>query len=375
MVRLTVLLMTVSIILFSSGSGFTQTVHTVVSDGMSFRVDEVVKGQGTIWGLDFLSVDTLIFTEREGNIKTVSMATGKVITLHGVPEVWARDQGGMLDVAVPEYHTENGWIYFTYSKDVGGNGATTLARCRIDGDALKQWQELLVTESITETGRHFGSRITFDNDGHLFFSVGERGHRPNGQDTTTHAGSILRVNLDGSTPLDNPFSTQEGLPEIWSYGHRNPQGLFWDSSSGKLWANEHGPRGGDEINIIKRGMNYGWPVVSYGKEYWGVVAVGEATSKPGMVDPIKIYIPSIAPSSLLVYSGKAFPAWKGNLFSGALAKTHLNRVVLDDGDKPVGEERLLGDLDERIRDVIEDENGWLYLSTDSGRILRIQPHS
>lgn len=257
MMKLIVLLITVSIIFFSSDSGFTQTVHTGVSAGMSFRVEEVVKGQGTIWGLDFLSVDTLIFTEREGNIKTVSLATGKIIILYGVPEVWARDQGGMLDVAVPENHTENGWIYFTYSKDVEGKGATTLARCCIDGDALKQWQELLVTESITDTGRHFGSRITFDNDGHLFFSVGERGHRPNGQDTTTHAGSILRVNLDGSTPLDNPFSTEKGLAEIWSYGHRNPQGLFWDSSSGKLWANEHGPRGGDEINIIKRGMNYG----------------------------------------------------------------------------------------------------------------------
>ena len=181
------------------------------------------------------------------------------------------------------------------------------------------------------------------------------------------------LNLDGSIPADNPFVNKDALPEIWSYGHRNPQGMFWEKKTGKLWSNEHGPRGGDEINRIIPGENYGWPIVSHGKEYWGPKRVGEATSKPGMVDPLKVYIPSIAPSSLLIYSGKAFPNWQGNFFSGALALVHLNRVVFDESGKPVKEEQMLVELDERIRDVIESPEGWIYLSTDSGKILRIKP--
>lgn len=343
------------------------------SDEMRYQVEEVASGFGVIWGMAFVSPEKIILTEREGTIKSVNLKSGKIVTLKGGPKVWARGQGGMLDVAVPPDFPKSSWIYFTYSKNINGSGVTTLARAKLQNNRLRSWQDLLVTNSASDTSRHFGSRIVFDQQGHVFFSVGDRGVRPNGQNRFNHAGTILRLNLDGTVPADNPFVSGEGLPEIWTYGHRNPQGMFWDHNSGKFWINEHGPRGGDEINLIEPGNNYGWPVVSHGKEYWGPVSVGEATSKPGMIDPVKVFTPSIAPGSLLIYSGKAFPGWRDNFFAGALALVHLNRIVLDADHVPVHEERLLEELDERIRAVIESPEGWIYLSTDSGRIIRIRP--
>lgn len=345
------------------------------SEGMDFQVEEVVSGLGVPWGMAFLSSSELLFTEREGKISILHLDSGRRTVLQGGPNVFSEGQGGMLDVAVPvlKGYSPGDWVYFTYSKEKERKGVTTLARARVSGDQLVDWQDLLVTKSATESSRHFGSRIAFDAQGHLFFSVGDRGNRPNGQDLSTHAGSILRLHLDGSVPEDNPFANGGGLPEIWSYGHRNPQGIVYDSVHNRLWSNEHGPRGGDEINLILPGKNYGWPVVSHGKEYWGPVPVGEATTKVGMIDAVKVYIPSIAPGSLLLYSGKAFAGWRGNLFSGALALQHLNRVVLSDSGEVLQEERLLADLEERIRAVVESPEGWLYLSTDSGRILRLRP--
>ena len=213
-----------------------------------------------------------------------------------------------MDVALlPNYKT-TGWLYFTYVKEIEGEGATVLARAKLNKNKFYSWQELLVTSSRSDTSHHFGSRIAFDNNGHVFFGIGDRGERPNAQDISNHAGSILRLNLDGSIPHDNPFvNTKNALPEIWSYGHRNPQGLTYDIKTNRLWEIEHGPRGGDEINLIIKGANYGWPVISYGKEYWGPLAVGEGTHRKGMEQPVKVYIPSIAPGSLLMYSGNAFP--------------------------------------------------------------------
>ncbi len=343
------------------------------SAGMTYRVEQIADGLGVIWGMTFISPEEIVFTERAGKVKKLNLTSGTITELSGAPRVWARGQGGMLDIAVPQDFKAGDWTYFTYSKEVDDSAVTTLARAKLDGERFTDWQELLITESASNTGRHFGSRIVFDSRGHVFFSVGDRGVRPNGQDLNTHAGTIIRLNLDGSVPEDNPFIAKEGLAEIWSYGHRNPQGLFYHNETGKLWSNEHGPRGGDEINLIEAGKNYGWPVVSHGKEYWGPMAVGEATSKPGMVDPLKVYIPSIAPGSLLIYSGKAFPAWKGHFFAGALAMVHLNRVVFDVNNTPVEEEQMLLELDERIRAVIEGPDGWLYFSTDSGTILRLRP--
>jgi glucose/arabinose dehydrogenase len=340
----------------------------------SFKVELVAKELGVPWGMVFLNDDELIFTERRGKVKTLNLDNLKITTLRGSPDVVAEGQGGMLDVAKAPGYTAGDWLYLTYSKDTAPGAVTTLARARRDGNQLTDWQDLLVTVSATSTGRHFGSRIAFDQNGHVFFGIGDRGKRDNAQNLKNHAGTIMRLRLDGSIPDDNPFlARQNVLPEIWSYGHRNPQGLLYDAVKGNLWSIEHGPRGGDEINLVEKGRNYGWPVISHGKEYWGPVSVGEGTEKAGMEQPVKVYIPSIAPGSLLLYSGVAFPQWQGNLFSGALKLQHLNRVTISADNKAIGEERLLGDLNERIRALAQSPEGWIYFSTDSGKIMRIRP--
>lgn len=344
------------------------------SEGMEFLVEEIASGLGIPWGMAFLNATQMLVTERAGRISRLDLATGARTPVQGVPAVRAQGQGGMLDVAVPPDFVPGDWIYFTYVKDQDGEGVTVLARARLSADRLVNWQDLLVTRSATDTDRHFGSRIAFDEEGHVFFGVGDRGVRSNAQDLGNHAGTVLRLWRDGRVPADNPFVNRPGaLPEIWSYGHRNPQGLLYDRGNRRLWLIEHGPRGGDEINLVLPGRNYGWPVISHGREYWGPIAVGEGTEKEGMEQPVKVYTPSIAPGSLLLYSGKAFPAWQGNLFAGALKLRHLNRVVLDPQGRAVAEERLLGERNERIRALVESPQGWICLSTDSGRILRIRP--
>ena len=342
------------------------------SEGMKLKLEQVTSGLNIPWGMVFLSPTKIILTEREGQILLFNLVTKRKTPLKNIPTVMAEGQGGLLDVALPPNYKTTGWIYFTYVKDIDGEGATTLARAKLVKDRFISWQELLVSDSTSDTGRHFGSRITFDGKGHVFFGIGDRGERPNAQDLTNHAGSIIRLNLDGSVPDDNPFVNNKNvMPEIWSYGHRNPQGLTYDTKTARLWEIEHGPRGGDEINLIKAGANYGWPVISYGKEYWGPVAVGEGTHRQGMEQPVKVYIPSIAPGSLLIYSGNAYPKWKGNLFSGALKLHHINRIVLSEDGQEIKEERLLEDLNERIRALAQSPQGWIYFSTDNGNIFRI----
>ena len=339
-----------------------------------FKLELVAQGLGVPWGMSFLNDQELVFTEREGSVKILNLDSLVITSMEGAAEVDAGGQGGMLDVARGPEYTASGWLYFTYSKANISGAVTTLARARRTGFQLSDWQDLLVSASATSTYRHFGSRIAFDQQGHVFFGIGDRGERGNAQTLSNHAGTILRLRLDGSVPDDNPFLFQQNvLPEIWSYGHRNPQGLLFDSSSGKLWSIEHGPRGGDEINLVQKGANYGWPVISYGKEYWGPISIGEGTEKAGMEQPIKIYIPSIAPGSLMLYSATAFPQWQGSLFSGALKLRHLNRVSISADNKAVAEERLLGDLNERIRALAQSPEGWIYFSTDSGKIMRMRP--
>ena len=222
------------------------------------------------WGMAFVNSHELVITERIGTVKILNPDTGTIISLTGVPAVLADGQGGLMDVAVSPDYPDTRKLYFTYTKMVNGQGVTTLAIATREGNRLSHWHDLIVTDSGTNTGRHFGSRIAFDQQGHIFFSVGDRGERPHAQNTSNHAGSILRLNLDGSIPKDNPFLNRKGYrAEIWSYGHRNPQGLVFDVKTGRLWAIEHGPRGGDELNLIEKGRNYGWPIISYGKEYWG----------------------------------------------------------------------------------------------------------
>jgi glucose/arabinose dehydrogenase len=254
---------------------------------------------------------------------------------------------------------------------VQGEAATALARAKLNlkSGMLTDRQTLLVTTSISDTSRHFGSRIAFDDD-HVFFTVGDRGVRENGQDLKNHAGTVIRLKRDGSVPDDNPFvGDGAALDEIWSYGHRNAQGIAFDSE-GRLWGIEHGPRGGDELNLISKGENYGWPVVSQGKEYWGPFDVG-VKQKEGMQPAAKVYVPSIAPGSLISVISDKY-GWKDDLLSGALKLTHLNRIVMQDG-KPAGEERYFEERGQRLRALLEDTQGVIWIATDAGELWRLNP--
>ena len=336
----------------------------------SFAIQKIVSGLNVPWGMAFISEREMLITERQGTIKKLNLDSGELTDIAGAPEVLARGQGGLMDVRTSPNYSDDGWLYFTYSKKMGTDAATALARSRFDGSSLIDFEELFVSNHSSSAAKHFGSRIAFDGKGHIFFGVGERGSRPTAQDLADHSGSIIRLNLDGSVPPDNPFVGRDNaMPEIWSYGHRNPQGLAYDPETDRLWDIEHGPRGGDEINLVEPGNNYGWPVISYGREYREDKMVGESTHKEGMEQPIKYYVPSIAPSSLLFYSGEYYPEFKGDLLAGALALTHLNQINLDDSGKPERETRHFEGMNERIRNVVQGPDGKIYLSTDSGKLL------
>lgn len=341
---------------------------------------EVRDGLRVPWGMTWWDADHMIISERGGRLLRWHRSRDRLETLSGLPPIAVHGQGGLLDVqAYPPLHWQQGvaqWLYLTYSKRVAEDRYTTvLARARIRGAALEDWQELLVTKAANDEGRHFGSRIAFDGDGHVFVSVGDRGERDWAQALDRHAGKVLRLNLDGTVPENNPFVGRNAvLPEIFSYGHRNPQGIAYDEARNQLWVMEHGPRGGDELNRVDAGKNYGWPVISYGKEYWAPIAVGEDTHKPGMEQPVYYYDPSIAPGSLLLYRGSALPGWQRSFLSGALKLTHVNQLVLNAEHSQVREEkRWFEALNERVRALLESPEGWLYFSTDSGRIYLVKP--
>ncbi len=357
----------------------TESQFSGSSGGQNFNIEVVATGLGIPWGLAQIDNRTLYVTERHGIFSRIDTETGEQTIITGLPAIYTNGRAGLLDIAIPaDYHADNSdknWLYFSYTKSHDNNAVITLARARLMQDTLIDWQDLLISQATGEKNIHFGGRIAFDNSGHVYMTIGERYQRDQAQDLGNHAGTIIRLDRDGAVPVDNPFTNQPGaLPEIWSYGHRNPQGIAYDFVKNRLWAIEHGPYGGDEINLIKKGANYGWPIVSHGKEYsLSHAQIGEGTEKLGMLNPLQVYIPSIAPSSLLLYQGDAFPYWQGNLFSGALKLQHLNRISLNKLGNATAEERLLRVRNERIRDVIESPEGWLYLSTENGKILQITP--
>ena len=341
------------------------------SEGMDLRVEDVAQTGNVIWAMDFIDAGTMIFTERQGRTRLLRLDTGEIRDVDGGPDVFAFDSGGLFDVLVdPEFET-NGQLFWTYIKKVGDDSVTAVAKGRLQGDRIVDLQDVFVANNGSPDHAHWGSRIVIDRDRYLYFSVGERHVPDNAQDLSSHGGKILRLTEQGGVPSDNPFAgREEAAPEIWSYGHRNPQGLAIQPESGRLFEQEHGPTGGDEINVIEKGKNYGWPVVTYGTDIWGgQQATG--TASPGMEQPVKYFDPSIAPSGMTFYYGDRFAAWQGNLFSSTL-RGHLNRLVLD-GQVVVSEERLLNDWTERVRDVAEGPDGSLYLATESGRIARIVP--
>jgi glucose/arabinose dehydrogenase len=345
------------------------------------KVETVAKGLAHPWALQFLPDGQMLVTERPGRMRLITKEGRLSSPLQGVPEVVAQNQGGLLDLALSPDFPQSGLIYFTYSEPRGASrNGTALARAKLvpGGDAgrLDEVKVIFRQEPSASGGLHFGSRLAFAADGTLFVTLGERFQRDYAQDLSRHWGKVIRINPDGSAPKDNPFAGRDkAQPEIWSFGHRNPQSAAIHPITGKLWIVEHGARGGDEINIPQAGKNYGWPVITYGVDYsWAKIGVG--TQKAGMEQPIYYWDPSIAPSGMAFYTGDLFRGWKGNLFVGALVQEHLARLVLD-GEKVVAEERLLADLGERIRDVRQGPDGALYVLTDNsdGRVLRLMPQA
>lgn len=339
----------------------------------SYEGKELMNKLGIVWGIESINRNEVITTSRNGNYFLVNLKKKEKLKRKFPLSVGTGGQGGLLDVVKhPDFKT-NGLIYFSYSKAVKGGRTTALAIGKWDGlkKEVLNIKDVFVSDAVSDKGVHFGSRLAFDDDKNLFMSIGDRGVRDNGQDLSVHAGKILRLTDSGVSVEGNPFlGNEKAKAEIWSYGHRNPQGLFWDKETKTLFGMEHGPRGGDEINVITKGANYGWAVVSHGKEYWGPFSVGEAITKKGMIDPIKVYIPSIAPSDLLLYRGKSLKDLDGKLISGALAGEHLNLVKITD-NKARKEIRLLEEQSIRLRSV-HNHYGQILIGTDTGKLLRLR---
>lgn len=364
-----------TILISTSLAALPASAQTYRTEKGPVKVVTVATGLDHPWGLAFLPDGRMIVTERPGTVRIVSKSGTLSPPLAGTPKVWASGQGGMLDVALHPKFAENRRIYLSYSEAGDGGAGTAVGWGVLDGNSLKNFRVIWRMVPKGSTGRHFGSRLVFADDGTLFVTIGERGERERAQDPSVNRGQVIRINPDdGSIPRDNPFVGKAGhRPEIWSYGHRNPQSAALHPTTRKLWTVEHGARGGDEINIPEAGKNYGWPVISYGRHYWGG-KIGEGTKKAGLEQPIFYWDPSIAPSGMAFYTGDKFPAWKGNLFVGGLRGQLVARLELK-GDKVVHEERILRGLRERIRDVRQGPDGYLYLLTDTdpGRILKVEP--
>jgi glucose/arabinose dehydrogenase len=360
------------LILFFSQTVFGQIKTSFESEGMKIEVNSLLSKVGVIWSMTPLSNDEILLTIRTGELKKFNLKTKALEDIKGVPKVWAEGQGGLLDIKLHPKFSENSLVYFTYSKAHEKRGAsTTLAKAKLSGNELQNVEDLITVKAVS-TGVHFGSRLIFDSTDSIYLTVGDHGEREKAQDLKAHNGKVLRLTEDGKPHPENPFlNDSTKLPEIFSYGHRNPQGIAIHPDTNQVWVNEHGPRGGDEINILKKGADFGWPVITHGKEYWGP-KIGDGVEKEGVEKAIKTFIPSIAPSSLVIYSGKHFKAWKNNALSGALVLTHLNRIVFDQNNKEIKEERFLEKLEQRIRNVLEMPDGKLLLGTDKGELLELK---
>ncbi|GAA0589686.1 PQQ-dependent sugar dehydrogenase [Caenispirillum bisanense] len=349
------------------------------SQQASFRVETVAGGLENPWGLAFLPDGAMLVTERPGRLRLVRDGRLEQAPIAGTPAVFAAGQGGLLDVAVHPDFASNGLVYLSYAGSGDGGAGTEVARGRLDLQAMRLTDVETIFVAAPKTGgrAHYGSRLLFAPDGSLYVTLGDRySHMKEAQNPGTHLGSVIRITDSGGVPADNPFAGRsDARPEVFTYGHRNVQGMALHPQTGAVWTHEHGPRGGDEVNILKPGANYGWPAVTYGVDYSGAV-ISDRSEAPGMEPPLVHWVPSIAPSGMAFYSGEAFPQWQGDLFIGALAGAHLRRLELD-GDRVTAQEELLVDLNARIRDVRSGPDGFLYLLTDAsdGRLLRLVPAS
>lgn len=349
--------------------------ETIVSEQARFTIASVAEELKNPWSVAFLPDGEFLVTERPGQLLRVS-TRGHKTAINGVPEVSHHGQGGLLDVVLsPDFLTDN-MIYLSYAGGtlLASNTEMARARLNLETNMLEDVTVIFRAEPKLTGSNHYGSRIVFLPDGTLLMTLGERNRRERAQELDHHLGKIVRLNKDGSIPADNPFYNKDNVkPEIYTYGNRNAQGIALQPGTNRIWQHEHGPKGGDEINIIKAGANYGWPEITYGINYTGL-KISDKTSAPGMEQPVIYWDPSIAPSGMTFYDGKRFPQWKGDIFVGALAGTHLRRLEVED-DKITGQEVLLDDLQERIRDVRTGPDGYLYILTDSpeGKLLRLSP--
>jgi aldose sugar dehydrogenase len=349
--------------------------QTYRSDEHAFRVVKVVEGLEQPWSLAFLPDGRMLVTEKAGRLRVVSGGELDPRPVEGLPQVTVHGQGGLHDVVLHPQFEKNQLLYLAYAAKGSDGVGTELARGRLVGHRLENVEVLFRQSPKGSRGQHFGGRIVFDRQGYLYLTLGDRGEMARAQRPDDHAGSVIRLHDDGRLPQDNPFMARPGWrPEKFTVGNRNMQGAALHPRSGELWTHEHGPQGGDEINVMRAGANYGWPVITYGVNYGIGTRIGEGTRKEGMAQPLHYWVPSIAPSGMAFYTGEKFPRWKGDLFVGALRDQMLVRLKLD-GEKVVREERLLKGVLGRIRDVRAGPDGFLYLLTDdsNGIIARLEP--
>jgi len=349
---------------------------SVKTETGTIQVKTIAEGLENIWGIAFLPDGSMLVTERRGRMRIVS-AAGKVgEPLTGLPEIYAQGQGGLLDVVLAPDFSNSKKIYFSYSEPGKGGNSTAVSVATLTGNALQNVTRLFSQQPKVDSGNHFGSRLVWAPDGTLFITLGERySQKDKAQTLDNHQGKVIRINADGSTPNDNPFvKTPGALPEIWSYGHRNIQGAAINPITKELWTGEHGPQGGDELNIDRAAKNYGWPIITYGENYGGG-KIGEGTHKEGMEQPIYKWVPSIATAGFIFYTGDKFPQWKNNILLTSLKDKILVRLVVD-GEKITKEERLFAkELDQRLRHVVQGPDGLVYIVTDESKakIYQLSP--
>jgi glucose/arabinose dehydrogenase len=339
------------------------------------RIETIVKGLEHPWGMAFLPEGRILVTERAGRLRLIGPDGLEPEPIMGLPEITAQGQGGLLDVAVDPEFVPNQYVYLSYTAKGNDGIGTEVARGRLDGKRLHDVEVIFRAKPKGQGGRHFGSRLVFDRQGRLYITLGDRGNRPRAQNLDDHAGSVIRIEADGEVPQDNPFvGRSDARAEIFSYGNRNVQGAALQPDSGELWAHEHGPQGGDELNVIRAGVNYGWPVITYGVNYGIGSKIGEGPRKEGMAQPVYYWVPSISPSGMTFYTADRFPQWRGNIFVGSLKFGQLVRLEMD-GERVAHEERMLGGKLGRIRDVRQGPDGYLYLLTDeeNGELARLMP--
>ena len=372
MKKLLVLLLSFTVMASCAQRKKENDVALKTQNSRNYSTEKVVNNLDNPWGMTWLPDGSMLITEKAGQL--IHFKHGNKTEIKNVPEVYIRGQGGLLDIELHPNYAENGWIYITFSstEGEGDGGNTKLIRCKLDNGSLTDIEELYKASPNSTKGQHFGSRIEFDNDGYLYFSVGERGNRDvNPQDITRDCGKIYRLNDDGSIPEDNPFVDEPNAKKaIFTYGNRNPQGMAKNPTTGKIWIHEHGPKGGDEINIVEKGANYGWPVISYGINYSGTKFT-DMTSKPGMKQPIYYWVPSIAPCGMAFVTGDVYPEWKGDLLVGSLKFNYVELVKLD-GDTVIGREKIAQDIG-RVRNVKMGPDNYIYIAVEGQGIFKVIP--